>query len=370
MQNKSILFFADQDPKNPTSGGMIRDRIWLELLPDSLTTKTIWANLYSTGKKSFIQKIMNALRSYPENGFNPLIEAELQKSFSPGSILIISRLANGKYIETAKKIGYQVILDEHNVESYLIKSMLPSLIKAPYQWYLYFRILRIERKYVQNADQVFCTSEADQKLLSKWVSSSKIKVIPNLIKTEEYNPNKKPEERKHILFAGTLDYYPNITGLEWFLNVVLPIIKKQNPELMSRFLIAGRNPTQSLKHLIQKNQIQLIENPINLKPIIADSTLLFVPLLFGGGTRIKILEGLASGTPIVSTSKGTEGFNFENKGVLIADSPVAFAQKLIELATNPENQSNLNQLCQKTVSEYCDIQFYRTKIKSILDSMN
>lgn len=360
MANDGVIFLTDQDPTNADSGGKIRDQLWLELLGKHCKSKIFTENFQRSPYQ--LKRIFSKIRSYPENGFLPEVVDQLSKKYQPGTSLILSRLTQGKYIKAAKSIGYRVILDEHNVESNLIDQMLPSWPLAPYRNYLNQRLTMIEKQYCKAADLVICTSEVDRKLLSKWIPQEKIMILPNLINLASYRPSRNREERQHIIFSGTLDYYPNKKGLEWFFEKSFPILERKYPEMAKKVLIAGRSPTPDLVKLVRDNGVRLVQNPSDMKSLLAHSRLMFVPLLHGGGTRIKILEALASDCTVVTTNKGVEGIPYPEGSVLVADTPSEFVEKIALAYSDQHQYAKTRDVAHRFINDFCNLEQYRKQL--------
>lgn len=369
MTSKSrVVYVTDRDPNQPVSGGMIRDLMWSKILADVCDYTLVLTEATPGPSTLRISRAWSKLRSYPENGYDMAVENRIRTEFSRGSAIIFSRLAQGKYIKIAKKIGYKVILDEHNVESVLNVQLAMSLKPSTYRNYLNWRLKKTEMEYSKQADWVFCTSQEDAGYLQEWLPKEKIRIFPNLIQTGIYNPSLTFNERKLILFAGTLDYFPNVAALDWFMRDVLPLVQKKAPLLLNKIMIAGRNPSDELGMKIKNSGLNLNRNPSSMAPLFADASVFFVPLLHGGGTRIKILEALASGCRVLSTGKGAEGLPASVKAKLwIADQPEKFADQLIELATQEASFDLESILAREAVAELCNLKLWIQNFRQVLD---
>ncbi len=166
---------------------------------------------------------------------------------------------------------------------------------------------------------------------------------------------------------------PNVQGIEWFLKEIWPGIHTQFPEL--KFYIAGRNMPEWLKKL-GKVGIIAIGEVSNAIDFINSKSIMVVPLLSGSGMRIKIIEGMALGKTIVSTSIGAEGIEYEdNVNILIADQPDEFVKAIIKCVKNPEFASRIGNYAQKFAhKEYSNtslvnnlVGYYHQKITSQVD---
>ena len=154
-----------------------------------------------------------------------------------------------------------------------------------------------------------------------------IEVIPNCVKIEDYSNLQSEIVQKRLIFSGSLKYQANYEAMIWFIREVYPLILKQIPD--AHLVVTGDHanlPLPSLKNVTLAGYVE------DIKSLIASSQASVAPLLSGGGTRLKILEAMAIGTPVVATSKGAEGLDaIDDEHLLIADSSSDFANQVIRL---------------------------------------
>ncbi len=235
--------------------------------------------------------------------------------------------------------GVPYILDEHNVE-FLRFDRIKRGNKL-----LIFLLKQYENLSCIFAHKIFCVSEVDRNLLIQNlnIDKNKIIIVPNGIDIDKIyrNEGKKEtirnelnikENEKIILFYGTLDYKPNLEAVEIIHKEILPRIINKMPN--TKFLVVGNNPPLKYKH----NSIIFTGLVDNLIDYINVSDLVICPLTSGGGTRIKILESIACGKTVVSTSIGAEGLiDEESKDFLkIADDWDKFSEEIIKLIKFPK----------------------------------
>jgi len=231
-----------------------------------------------------------------------------------------------------KALNMPLIYDAHNIESDRIRSMA-NVSK------LYAVITKqIEIISCHICDLVFVVSENDKKRLLSWnIPDNKIEVIPNSVEVDKYSTlieGRKIRKRYKldnaliIIFHGTLSYPPNKEATEILINDILPRVLKKYPYVY--LLLVGKNPPKiSHPNIIVTGFVK------NLPEYISAADIAVVPLLRGGGTKIKILEYMACGKPVVSTREGVEGLNVQNEGdILISKHPdtefIDLVFKLIE----------------------------------------
>jgi glycosyltransferase involved in cell wall biosynthesis len=158
---------------------------------------------------------------------------------------------------------------------------------------------------------------------------------------------------RSIFHLGSMDWYPNLEAIEWFLKEIWPLVHQKMPDL--KFYLAGKNMPEILfnqQHLNIYTEDQ-IDNPV---AYMRDKGAMVVPLRSGSGIRVKILEGMAMGKVVISTSIGAEGINYtDGQNILIADTPEALANAILKYAENKHNFEILGQNAQKLMAEQYDL---------------
>jgi len=238
--------------------------------------------------------------------------------------------------------GPALIVDEHNIESDLIyrsyRSARPSFRKL-YNLVEAHKFRREELELLRKADMVTVTSDRDGDLLLESVPDLDVAVIANGVDTEYFKPGGGVAEPATLVFTGAMHYHPNVEAALYFLDEVLPLVRREVPHV--RFIAAGGNPPAELtrrasEHVVFTGYVD------DMRDIIAKAAVFVVPLLVGGGTRFKVVEAMASGKAVVSTSLGAEGIPAtQGKNILIADDPRGFATAVVALLREPERVSAL-----------------------------
>jgi len=178
-----------------------------------------------------------------------------------------------------------------------------------------------------------CTvaSEQEREMVQRVVPGfSPLAVIPNGLDLGLYIGDWGAAVPNTLVFPGALTYEANLDAMAFFLSDVLPLIRSQHPGVTLR--ITGRTDGVPLHRLALNEQVTLTGYLEDIRPVLAQSQVCIVPLLTGGGTRLKILEAMALGTPVVSTSRGAEGLDVTSgEELLIADEPAEFAAAVLGL---------------------------------------
>jgi len=189
-----------------------------------------------------------------------------------------------------------------------------------------------EPQYAERFDRCITTSEFDRHLLMEANSHLTIDVVPNGVDTQRLKPLVMEEMQPALLFIGTMNYTPCADAVLYFCKQMLPHIRRVLAEV--QVWIVGADPSPEVIRLNGDN-VHVTGRVEDVVPYYRRSAVFIVPLRAGGGTRLKILEAMALGRPVVSTSIGCEGLNVvDGQHLLIADSPKQFAEQTIRLLTD------------------------------------
>jgi polysaccharide biosynthesis protein PslH len=235
-----------------------------------------------------------------------------------------------------------LIGDTHNIEHDML---MRASCEAPETWRrAYYRAQcrltrREELAYASRFSIVCATSERDRRLLSSLIGVPTA-VIPNGVDLQKYRRQaRRPPRPGSILFTGLMSYYANQQGARRFVERVLPRVVARVPQ--ARFRIVGAHPPAAIRALSSAH-VEVTGRVDDVRPYYADAEVFAIPLWIGGGTRIKALEAMAMGVPIVSTSLGCEGLDVcDGRSVVFGDSDDALADALIRVLTQPALRSSL-----------------------------
>jgi polysaccharide biosynthesis protein PslH len=195
-------------------------------------------------------------------------------------------------------------------------------------------------------------SEQERQLFVKHFPAheKKLAIIPNCIQYDDYQGLAVERMDNRLVFAGSLRYYANYEAMRWFVCLAFPRILEQLPEV--QLLITGEQADLPLPFM---QNVTLSGCVADIKTVIAASTISLAPIFNGGGTRLKILEAMALGTPVVATSKGAEGLGaIAGEHLLIADLPEDYADQVIRLLSNPDLCAHISRCGKRFVKERYD----------------
>ncbi len=224
------------------------------------------------------------------------------------------------YIPLIRSLSNAVVaMRAHNVEHEIWERSVAqqSGLKKWYLKNLAGRIHKMELEYLNDYDVLAPITARDAGRFKKMGCSLPVHVVPTGVDAEKFNPDRSGIEYPSLFHIGALDWLPNQEGLMWFLDNVWNELHEHYPDL--RFYIAGRNAPAFIRNLKAPNVVFLGEVE-DAYEFMRSKAIMIVPLLSGSGMRIKIIEGMALGKTIISTTIGTEGIPTANqKNILIAD---------------------------------------------------
>ncbi|WP_457939470.1 glycosyltransferase [Mesorhizobium sp. 10J20-29] len=254
----------------------------------------------------------------------------------------------------------KVILDMHNIESDLAAQIAAGRGRG------LFGVLRrseaesigaLEAAALKMVDRVWICSEDDrQRLLSLVDVNIPVDIVPNGIPRSSAIPASLDALPGHgqgfpvMVFVGHLSYPPNVEASGRLASTILPRVRQSFPT--ARLILAGRSPAASVEALAQPDLVDVIADPADLSDIFRRGHLSVIPLSCGGGTRIKILEAMAWGLPVVATPLAAEGHGLvEGIEIVAAQSDEEVAQAIIDLCSKPEVLERQRQAARERVME-------------------
>jgi glycosyltransferase involved in cell wall biosynthesis len=252
------------------------------------------------------------------------------------------------------RLATPTVLFQHNVESVLWQRRAEfeekwfdrSVAKIEYA-----KMRRFEPEQVRRFHHIIAVSEADRQAMSAMVNPSRISVVPTGVDLSKYqvDPNARPSGAL-VVFTGSMDWRPNIDGVEFFCHEIWPLVLAQVPA--ARFRIVGRDPEPRVKKLASAT-VEVTGTVPSIVAHLREAAVVVVPLRMGGGTRIKIYEGMAMGRATVSTTVGAEGLDVQHgHDILLEDTPAAFAAAIIQLLGDAELRRRYEAAAAATARQY------------------
>ena len=249
--------------------------------------------------------------------------------------------------------GVPVVLFEHNVE-HMIWKRLYEVEKRPWRRALlaveWRKMRRYEAEACARAGLTVAVSEADRALLMACAPGADIRAVPTGVDTSYFHPNGAAEVPATLVFTGSMDWYPNEDAIMYFVDAILPEIRREVPGVS--LAVVGRDPTDRLRAAGAAAGVRVTGTVADVRPYIAEAAVYVVPLRVGGGTRLKIFEALAMGKAVVSTRVGAEGLPIvSDRHFLQADTPGAFAQAVVSLLKDTGRRQALGVMGRRLVEE-------------------
>jgi sugar transferase (PEP-CTERM/EpsH1 system associated) len=195
-------------------------------------------------------------------------------------------------------------------------------------------------------DHVLITSQVDKQALLNLAQRERtvvksISLVPNGVDLEYFKPDpslsRKPSQ---LVFSGKMSYHANITMAQYLVQEIMPFIWMERPE--TELYIVGKDPSPAIQALGKNRSIIVTGTVKDIRPYLQQATIAVVPLIYGAGSQLKLLEAMACGTPVVTTSKAITALSiFPGRDLLVADEPQQFAQAVLGILADPEKQNAL-----------------------------
>ena len=218
------------------------------------------------------------------------------------------------YAENLRRLGDVpcLTISAHNVESQIWRRYYENERRPLHRGYIHHqwrKFARFERWAFQRGDQTIFVSEQDAQLARSEFEAPCAAVVENGVDTTEFQPVFSGRDPFKLLLMGSLDWRPNLDGIERFVRVVVPQVRAMDPRVS--VTVIGRHPHPSFTQWIRSQPaVSLHANVPDVQEYTRRAGALVVPLRIGGGSRLKILEAAAAGLPILSTRIGAEGLRF------------------------------------------------------------
>jgi glycosyltransferase involved in cell wall biosynthesis len=216
----------------------------------------------------------------------------------------------------------RIFYNWHNIESELMKRYAhraPSFLHRIYALRTMHGLSRAERLILQTAHGHIVCSEREREQLAKIAPWAKITTIENGVDTVRFQPSGDPHGRNRLVFVGAMGYHANVDGALYFSRELWPAIRARFPHL--ELMLVGADPTPAVQALGRLEGITVTGTVDDILPYYRRALAAIVPLRVGGGTRLKILEAMAAGVPVISTATGAEGLSISpGLDILLAET--------------------------------------------------
>lgn len=344
-------------------------------IPSEFKNKTNYQSIYKNTDTTLLGALFNLFTSqsyfvsrfYFKEFENKLIDILTKHEFD---IIQIEGVFMATYIPIIKQYSKaKIALRSHNLEHQIWERHLSAEKNSLKKIYLTLqnkRLKKFEIDAFNQVDAIVTITDDDKKNITSLCNHKAIYTCLTGLNLNQYPIAETVKYPNTFFHFASMDWLPNIEAVDWLLEKVWPLVIKNEPA--AKLIIAGRGMPQKFKKINQAN-VLIIEDVKNSKDFYHCYDMMLVPLWSGSGLRIKLVEGLAYGKPIVTTSIGAEGINYtNNKNILIADNETLFAEAMLVLFRdnvlkfNLQNQARLlaqNSFDYKLLAKNL-VEFYKT----------
>ncbi len=288
----------------------------------------------------------------------------------PPEIVQLEFTSMAQYAPLARKSGARVVCTAHNL------AFLAQVRRAQLQRGLALRARRwlgalslwlYELRALRRCDLVITHSAEDASALRRWLPRLPIAYVPSGIDLASWPVCFDPRAEDEVLFVGNYLHPPNVEGALWLAREVWPLVLRLRPR--ARLTLAGRAPPPPLLALAAPD-IRVPGDVDDLRPLYARSSLVVAPIFWGSGVRIKILEALAGGLPVVTTTLAAEGIDLrQGERALFADRPDAFAAAITRLLDDPALRAGMGAAGRAIVERDYDAEQIGAQLAGLYASM-
>ena len=252
-------------------------------------------------------------------------------------------------VESSQMFGFDfpdpaaVVIDEHNIEHDLVRRVAQLERSKLRRAYLQLECRKVHREEVaawRRADGIVLTSSNDEQKLRDEVPSARTRVVPNAVDLEYFSPAAATVDTDSIVFVGAINYRPNSDAVVYLAERILPLVRRARPR--ATLTVVGPGAPAEVRRLAGDGAVRIVGGVPDVRPYVAAASVLTAPLRMGGGTRLKVLEGLAMAKAVVSTSVGCEGLDVRpGVDLLVADDEESFAECVVRVMDDPNLRQRL-----------------------------
>ncbi|MCL4500158.1 MAG: glycosyltransferase, partial [Chloroflexi bacterium] len=272
------------------------------------------------------------------------------------SLAHIDHVALAQYADCLQHLPK--VLTHHNIETLAKRREMEYLSGYPRlrRWAGWLENKRWESFEIaasRGVEAIVTVSKVESSYFSERVPQTPVHLVPNGVDTCYFQPPIHPNQQRGLLFTGRMDYAPNVDAVRWFCAEILPLVRRRCPGVT--LTIVGRSPTPGVQALANLPGFRSKVAVDDVRPYYGSASVFIVPLRFGGGTRLKILEAMSVEMPVVSTKLGCEGLDLvPGDDYLAADTPEGFADAVAGLLGDRTERDRLGRRGRQTATERFD----------------
>lgn len=315
---------------------------------------------------SFLNKKPLQVLYYQSAKMRKLIKQKISKDKFDLIFVHLIRMA-----EYVKDVQIPKILDMGDAQSL---NYIRAMAYTTGKWSIIHRFEKeLVRQYEQRIWKYFnktlVVSPIDARYLKELDKDINVEVMPIGFDLEKLPFRLNNHSNKKICFIGNMRTFPNTDAVCWFCNEILPLIRKRIPDI--EFYIVGAEPSRRVRQLSKIKNVIVTGKVDDIAKYVYDASVTVAPMRVGAGIQTKIYESMALGTPVITTSIGLEGLECSpDEEILIADSPVDFAEKVVKLIENKILRIRLSEKARRLVEEKYDYKKLLKKLNFIIKTCN
>lgn len=265
----------------------------------------------------------------------------------------------------------RLFLTDHNVEFLRLKRWMKferNILKKAFLFFQYLLLKRFEIQSCKEVNKCFVVSDYDKQILAKLTGKDNFSVIPNGVDTKYFKPISTLNSKRSLVWTGSMSGPYNKDAVIYFITKIWERVKKENPDI--RIVFVGKDPPQTLiQYSLKDPQIILVGYVNDVRKYMARNNIFVAPLRCGSGTKIKILNAMAMGLPVITTSIGAEGLEVKSgEDIIIADTPAEFAFNILKLWRNDKLSLKIGSNARKTAEEKYDWNVVLKEMDTIYES--
>jgi glycosyltransferase involved in cell wall biosynthesis len=361
-----------------TVAAMNTTKHYVAALPDELKNIAGWHTVDIDNRVKLMPALLNlfSMRSYNIERF---ISAEFEQilrdllSKQTFDVIIFESLFVAPYIDLVRSNSSALlVLRQHNVEHMIWQTLAEAERNPVKKWYLKLlakRLLKFEQQQLNKVDAITTVTEDDAAVFRAMGCEKPIGSFPLGITIAKSNKPHAAPEIPSVFHIGSMEWLPNQEAVRWFIEEVWGEVLMRHPDL--NFYVAGRGMPESFKKF-EADNIHMIGEVDDAAEFMQQKQIMIVPLFSGSGIRVKILEAMAQGKAIISTTLGAQGIAYQQgKHLLIADNNQEFIKAIDLLVMNRQLATELGSNARQLINEKYDntkviagvLSFYNTYIK-------
>ena len=317
----TLLSFAEPGEEKHVAG----------LVDICTTIRTVPGNPFKAGSLGLRGLLSPLPRSYAQT-YSPAMQALVNERLPEHDAAIGLELGAALYLKRIRSVARLFDGAEVTVlrEQFTSQRHTVRRLRYGFTWLKYSRFMR---DLIMGFDRATVVSENErEQMIRLGCAPSRVAVLPNGVDASNLSVTGSPQPGR-LIYPGSMTYSANYDAVSYFLAEVYPLIRRARPD--AELAVTGSTEGVALERLPRHDGVVFTGHLPDIRTAIADSDVCVVPLRIGGGTRLKIIQSLALGTPVVSTSKGAEGLDVTpEQDILLADTPQQFARQVLRLVAD------------------------------------